>query len=448
MPETLTVDQRLDAFEATVGKGMTDITERLEAMADPKSELKGVHTTPVDGDDGGTASYWNAGLLQESIVPGHFNEQFNPESKKGPRFKGYAPGYLGANHEGAFRSFGHFLKEGYACKGAADSEWRKKLDSIYKAVQGMSVEVATDGGFMVAPEHAAGMLERIYQNDIWARTDNYTVAGNSLIFTRNAETSRANGSRHGGLRGYWVAEGGSLTKSKPTTKQVSLRLNKLAVLVYLTEELIQDAGPAVEQLVSRKAADEFNFMLADSVFNGDGTGKPLGFLNGGSKLSIVKESGQAANTIVTENLDKMWARRLGPLVSGGTYEWYHNQDCGPQLDRLTQDVGTGGVALYREGGSIASAGPQLIKGVRRNEIEFAATLGTQNDITLADLSQILSISKGGVSQESSIHVEFLTDQTALKFTMRLDAQPWEDTAVTPFKGSNTQSAYMVLDTRA
>ena len=311
-------------------------------------------------------------------------------------------------------------------------------------MQGMSEQVGADGGFMVYPEFAKGILERVYQNNIWGQTDNYTVGGNSLIFTRNAETSRANGSRHGGVRGYWVAEGGELTKSKPTFKQVALRLKKLAVLVYLTDEVIEDTGTALEDYVTRCAAAEFNFMLGDAVFNANGAGQPLGFLNAGSLVSITKETGQAADTIVAENIDKMWQRR----AVGGSYQWYHNQDCGAQLDSLGFDVGQGGTPLYRQNNSIAQAAPQTLKGVARVETEFNPTVGDQGDIALCDFGQYLTISKGGITQDASIHVEFLTDQTAIRFIMRVDGRPWEDTAITPYKGTNTQSAYIVLDDRA
>lgn len=342
-----------------------------------------------------------------------------------------------------FKSFGQFLKEGYQAGGAG--EWRSKVNAVYeKAIQGMGVQVGEDGGFLVMPEFATGILERVYSNNLFAQTDNYTVSGNTMTFNRNAETSRANGSRHGGMRGYWGPEGGSLTSSNPKIRQTVLNLKKLHVLVYLTQELIDDAGTAIEQYVTRKAAEEFNFMLGDAVFNGTGVGQPLGILNAPALVSVAKETGQAADTIVAQNIDKMFARK----IAGGNYAWYHNQDCGPQLDNLAQDVGTGGVALYRPTNGIAGAAPQTLKGLSRVETEFNATLGDQGDLLLADLSKVLSISKGGVSQQSSMHVAFLTDQMAIKFTMRVDARPWEDTPLTPYKGSATQSAFVALDARA
>ena len=82
-------------------------------------------------------------------------------------------------------------------------------------------------------------------------------------------------------------------------------------------------------------------------------------------------------------------------------------------------------------------------------IEQCATLGTVGDIILADLSQYLLIEKGGIKTASSIHVQFLTDETAFRFVYRVNGQPVWNSALTPFKGtSNTLSPFVALATRA
>ena len=414
----------------------TQIKELRKQISDMQELVAEVNNPVLRSNTPNSLSYWGGDA--ESV-------SFDPTAARQARAVQYVEGYKGCG-AAEFKSFGDMLRQGYASKGSGEfrQRWMKPYEPVVKAVQGMSEQVGADGGFLVYPEFAKGILERVYQNNIWGQTDNYTVGGNSLTFTRNAETSRANGSRHGGVRGYWVGEGGQLTKSKPTFKNVSLRLKKLAVLVYLTDEVIEDTGTALEDYVTRCAAAEFNFMLGDAVFNATGAGQPLGFMNGGSLVSIAKESGQVADTIVAENIDKMWQRR----AVNGSYQWYHNQDCCAQLDSLGFDVGQGGVPLYRQGNSIANPAPQTLKGARRTETEFNATVGDQGDIALCDFGQYLTISKGGISQDASIHVEFLTDQTAIRFIMRVDGRPWEDTAITPYKGTNTQSAYIVLDDRA
>ena len=81
-------------------------------------------------------------------------------------------------------------------------------------------------------------------------------------------------------------------------------------------------------------------------------------------------------------------------------------------------------------------------------IEYAATLGTMGDIMLADLSQYLGIDKGGIQSASSIHVKFLYDESVFRFVYRFDGQPMWNSALTPYKGTDTLSPFVVLKVRA
>lgn len=416
------------------------IGELKQQGASLKEALDELRQPAHVGGDGASLAYWG-GEEQVTLRPALKSDgQMRSIERELP------PEYKRRKH---WKSCGEMLRDGYqSFKRGEKDEWTKKhadsLDPVVKTIQGMSTQVVSDGGALVLPEFNTNIMERVYDNPIWASTDQYTVGGNNMTFVANAETSRATGSRAGGLQAYWTDEGGSITSSKPTLRKFSLKLKKLAVVVYLTEELLEDSAAALEQYVSRKVSEEFNFMLGLAAFRGTGTGQPLGILNAPPLLTITKETGQAGTTIVSENIDKMWARRH----VGGNYSWYHNQDCNPQLDQLAQDVGTGGVPLYRPANGLGGLPPQTLKNATRIETEFNSTLGTVGDIVLADLGQYITISKGGIAQAVSVHVEFLTDQTALRFTMRVDGQPWEHSAITPFLGSNTQSSFLTLATRA
>lgn len=344
---------------------------------------------------------------------------------------------------GEFKSASDFVRAGF--EGGASFE--SKLGTHIKAIQGMSTQEGSEGGYTIMPEFAPGIIDRVYENSLWADTDNYSVAGNNMTFRANAETSRANGSRHGGLRGYWTGEGQTIDDSKPTWREVSLKLKKLAVIVYLTDELIEDTGDAMEQYVTKKVSEEFNFMTGDSLMRGTGAGQPIGWLNAPSLLAVAAEDGQEAATILPENVVKMYSRFFAPNIAGA--KWYHNQDIGPQLDLMTLGIGAAGVAMFNPPNGLADAPFGTLRGRPMQPTEFNPTLGTQGDLMLCDMGQMLSISKGGIVQAISMHVEFLTGQTALRFTMRLDAQPWENAPITPYQGvSNTQSNCVVLATRS
>lgn len=355
-------------------------------------------------------------------------------------------GYKPCGRGGQFDSAGDFLRQ--LAKGQKSAIFESKLAAHYEklAVAGMSEAVGSDGGVFVVPELSSRILDRVYNNDLWSRTDHYTVSGNSngMVFNAVNETSRATGSRHGGLRGYWVPEGGTKTPSKPTFRQVTLKLKKLAVVVYLTDELLDDTT-ALARFVEQKAAEEINFMIGDALINGTGVGQPLGVLNWPGLVVASKLGSQTADTLETENIIAMYSRVFGPYRD--SMIWNYNQDVEPELFTMTLGVGTGGVVTYMPPGGLSTAPYSTILGRPAFPTEFNPTLGDQGDILAWDPKQMISISKGGIVQAVSMHVEFLTDQTALRFVMRLDAGPWENSAITPYKGTNTQSSAVALEAR-
>ena len=81
-------------------------------------------------------------------------------------------------------------------------------------------------------------------------------------------------------------------------------------------------------------------------------------------------------------------------------------------------------------------------------VEYCSSLGTVGDLALVDFSQYLGVSKGQMRSDSSIHVAFTTDETALRFVWRWAAEPLWRSALTPANGSNTQSPYITLATRS
>ena len=153
---------------------------------------------------------------------------------------------------------------------------------------------------------------------------------------------------------------------------------------------------------------------------------------------------QAASTIVTENIVNMYARRLG---NSADYIWLYNQDIEPQLFTMSLAVGTGGAPTYMPPGGLSDAPYGRLLGRPAFPHESCATLGTQGDIALVNPSEYVMVDRAPQSA-SSIHVQFTTDETTFRFVYRVDGQPKLASAITPANGSNTQSPFVVLDTRS
>jgi HK97 family phage major capsid protein len=160
-------------------------------------------------------------------------------------------------------------------------------------------------------------------------------------------------------------------------------------------------------------------------------------------VSQAKESGQAANTIQYENIVKMYARAWG-----SDFIWIGNQEIFPQLATMSLAVGTGGAPVWMPANRAAGMPYQTLMGYPLIFVEQAAALGTVGDLILADMSQYRLVDKGGVQSAMSIHVEFVADEIVFRWLTRVDGQPLWNSALTPYKGSNTRSPFVALATRS
>ncbi len=316
------------------------------------------------------------------------------------------------------------------------------------AVAGSSEKVASDGGFLVQQDYSSEIIKRTYDiGEISSRVRRVPIGANSNGLKVNAikETSRVNGSRYGGLNMYWEGEGDAATASKPKFRQMELKLKKLIGMMYATDELLQDAT-AFNAIATEAFAEETNFMVEAAIFEGNGAGQPLGVVNSPSLVVVSKESAQAADTINSANILKMWSRMWGRSRRNAV--WLINQDIEPQLFSMTLATGSSsGQAVYMPPNGLSDSPYATLMGRPVIPVEHAATLGDQGDIGLYDFSQYLMIDKGAPQQAVSMHVRFIYDEAAFRITYRCDGQPIWEAPLTPKKGTNTQSPFIQLEAR-
>lgn len=321
---------------------------------------------------------------------------------------------------------------------------------LFNAASGLNESVPSDGGFLVQTDFANDLLQEVFTTGILAsRCRRQPISGNANSIKINGvdETSRAS-TRYGGIVGYWADEAAEKTASKPKFRKIELSLKKLIGLCYATDELMEDAA-ALEAFIRGAFVGEFGFLMDDAIINGTGAGMPLGVMNSGCLVSVAKETGQAAATVVAENIVKMYSRRFASMT--GNYVWFYNQNIEPQLFTMSLAVGTGGIPIYMPPGGLSDAPYARLMGLPAIAIEQAATLGTTGDIILADFRDgYILAEKGGIKSDMSIHVRFVYDEQVFRFVLRVDGQPVRASALTPYKGgaTATQSHFIVLDTRA
>lgn len=347
-----------------------------------------------------------------------------------------------------FRTFGEQMKA--VAQAALYPHRMDERLKAQKAILGQNETVDSEGGFLVQTDFSTEIFKVMHDTStIASRCRPWPISSSANGTKINAvkESSRATGSRYGGVRAYWVAEGGDITASSMDFRQIALDLNKLAAVVYATDEILADTTQ-LNTLMTTAVPDELNFVLEDSIIDGDGAGKPHGILNSNALVAIAKETGQAASTVLGTNIVKMWARAWGRSRMNAV--WLINQDVEPQLMEANLPIGTGGVPVYLPAGGYSQSPYGTLFGRPVIPTEYNKTLGTVGDVMLVDFSQYLLASKvaGGIETAESIHVQFLTDQTAFRFIYRVDGQPAWESAMTPYNGSNTLSPFVALATRS
>jgi HK97 family phage major capsid protein len=357
-------------------------------------------------------------------------------------------GYTGGrSSDGPFRSLGEQLQS--VMKAGMPGEQADQRLFDVRAASGLNETTPSEGAFLVQQDFSSELITSVFQSAILApkcRRIQISQNANGLKMNGIDETSRVSGSRGGGIQSYWVAEAAQITASKPKFRQLSFDLKKLVGLVYVTDELLADSA-ALEGVVRQAFVNEFAYVLDEVVYRGSGAGQPLGLLHASSLVTVSKEVGQSAKSILPENIFKMWARLLPGSESNAC--WYINKDCLPALMSMSLPVGIGGVAVYTPANAIAGTPYNTLMGRPVIPIEQASTVGTVGDIVLADLTGgYIIVEKGGVQTAMSIHLRFQYDESCFRFSLRADGMPVLASAITPANGSDSLGHFVALATRA
>jgi HK97 family phage major capsid protein len=346
-----------------------------------------------------------------------------------------------------FKNFADFAVRVF---DAGQAPHRDEMLMRVAAGTGMTSAVNTEGGVFVPPAFSKSIWDKVIgeSNSLLSYCDVVTLDGNSesLTVPAVAESSRANGSRFGGVQGYWKGELTALTSSRPAFREMKWTPNELYVFAYISDKLLRQSPGFASNMLEKACAEEISFKVGDAIIEGDGAGKPAGIIGHASTLSIAKETGQAAATVLTANIRKMQARLHTKANAGAV--WFVNQDVLPALETLQFEVGTGGVPVFLPPGGLSSSPYSMLYGKPVIPIEYCSTLGTVGDIILANMKWYGVVLRASLDAAYSMHLKFDYAQTAYRLIFEVDGHPFLNSAITPFKGTNTTSPMLTLDTRS
>lgn len=336
-----------------------------------------------------------------------------------------------------------FANTWHRARGDKAAQVQDKLHDIRNS---FGSSVPADGGFLI-PESLRSELLRVSLESAVVRPRARVIPMDSLTVPFPTIDSTSNASNvYGGITAYWTEEAGALTESSATFGRIKLEAKKLTAYTEVPNELFQDSIISLAAFINDVFPEALAWFEDIAFMRGTGVGEPLGFLNTGNAaaVAVAKETGQAADTILWENIVKMYARMLPTSLARAV--WIAHIDTFPELATMALSVGTGGSAVWLSNG--VSGPPMSILGRPVFFTEKAETLGDAGDINFADLGYYLIGDRQTMQADSSPHYKFANDLTSMRFIERVDGTPWIKNPITPNKGTNTLSPFVKIAARA
>lgn len=302
------------------------------------------------------------------------------------------------------------------------------------------------GGFLVPEAFRAELLSlSLEASVVRPRARIVPMDTSRVIYPYIDDTSHA-ANVFGGVQGYWTPESGQMTDVAASFGRLALEAWKLTAFANVPNELIADSAVSFEAFIRSTFPQALAYFADVAFLSGNGAGQPLGILTAGNtaRVSVAKEAGQAADTIVWENIVKMYSRMLPQSLS--TAVWVVSPDTFPELATMALSVGTGGGPVWLNNG--VGGPPATILGRPVIISEKVENLGDQGDINFIDFNYYLVGDRQAMTVASSEHFRFQNGETSFKFVERLDGRPWLQSALTPRNGGPTLSPFVTLDARA
>lgn len=299
--------------------------------------------------------------------------------------------------------------------------------------------VLPDGGFAVPPEYAA-TIDKVMDgaDDSLVRFVEERPTGSNR-FEQPIDEEKP---WTGGISVSWDGEGSAATAQKPKLAKLEIPIHKVRGLVALTDELLED-GPAIQSMLTTSVAEAMLYALNNVIVNGDGVVQPLGIMNSASKIEVAKKAGQAADTIVADNITAMWARLHQSARASAV--WLINQDLEAQLPLMT----IGNQPVYLPPGGLTSQPFGTIFGRPVVLSEEMKQLGDAGDIALFGGKSYLLMRRRGATLSSSMHFAFDQDLQSIKVVARYGgASKWRKALARKNGSANTLSNIVTLAERA
>ena len=234
---------------------------------------------------------------------------------------------------------------------------------------------------------------------------------------------------YSGVVTTWLAEGEEIDETAFSLREIKMLPKAVAGYIPFSNKLLRNAsvastmGTNLLRQAILKAED-------DAFINGNGIGKPMGFMNHASAKIVNR------NTAATVKWIDLVA--MVQASKGEALEWVISKTIYTTLKTM---VDPSNQYIFADG---TTGMPPMLLGYPVRWSERTPTIGSKGDVMLLDLSYYYIKDGSGLILSASEHVQFTKDKTLFKVIKSVDGQSSLNTPLTLENGT-TASPFVILD---
>lgn len=169
--------------------------------------------------------------------------------------------------------------------GRATDEYRRAFwDNMrnrhsYEIQNALSIGTDSEGGYLCPEEYEKKLVEAL-EDEV------FFISLATVIRTSSGDRKIPIVTSKG--EAAWIDEGGQFPESDDSFGQTSIGAHKLATMIKVSDELLNDSVFNIEQYISKEFGRRIGTKEEEAFFIGDGTGKPIGIFNatGGAETGV------------------------------------------------------------------------------------------------------------------------------------------------------------------
>jgi len=296
--------------------------------------------------------------------------------------------------------------------GRATNEYRQafwkamRSKNSFEVQNALQVGTDSEGGYLVPDEFERTLIQALEEENIFRQLAKIITAASG---DKKIPVVASKGTAS------WVEEEGTIPESDDAFGQVSLGVYKLATLIKISEELLNDSVFNLEQYIAKEFARRIGAKEEEAFFVGDGSGKPTGIFNatGGAGVGVTAVSSTA---ITLDEIMDLFYSLKSPYRRNAVFVTH---DATVKAIRKLKD----GNGQYLWQPSITAGEPDTILSRPVKTSTYVPTIGAAaKAMAFGDFSYYWVADRQGRSFQRLNELFAVTGQVGFKATQRVDGK--------------------------